>query len=253
MNMNAPSLIEKTHLMQFIQESDPYSALAMNQLELLQSKIKILTLEKGKFTYLPGHPSNQIYLIYSGSVRMVNFIENGKEFTSSLYNVGETFGELSLAGETIRGETAISCEKTVLISFKSDDLKELLEQNILFTLRLMRLIGARRHESENKLLQLFYAPVHSRLAKLLIHIATKRVKAFPLFPIQLRLTHEILASLAGTTRETTTVILNRFEKLGLIRKTKGAIFINDLQSLKALAQDRAAAEMAPTGAIPHVV
>src|SRR5688572_16708689 len=96
--------IEKTDLIQFIQESDPYSALSRGQLEGLQPKIKILSLEKGKFIYLPGHSSNQIYHIYSGSVRMVNFIESGKEFTSSLYHAGETFGELSLAGEAIRGE-----------------------------------------------------------------------------------------------------------------------------------------------------
>ncbi|HLG21483.1 MAG TPA: Crp/Fnr family transcriptional regulator [Candidatus Manganitrophaceae bacterium] len=252
--------MDKADLTRFIQECDLYSCFSSDQFALLQSKMKILSSEKGTFIYLPGDPSDQIYLIYSGSVRMATLIENGKEFTSSLYHAGETFGELGLAGELFRTETAITCEKTTLIGFKSDILKDLLRLNILFALKLMRLIGARRQESDNKLLQFFYAPVHSRLAKLLIHITTKRgappshaashpahAASHPAqLPIQLRLTHETLASLAGTTRETTTMILNRFEKLGLIEKSKGSISIKDLQSLKAFSQSRTLAEPAQT-------
>lgn len=224
--------MEKADLIPFIQSCDPYSVLSHHELETIHSKLRILVFEKGKSIYLPGHPSDQVYLVYSGSVRIATLMESGKEFTSSLYHIGETFGELSMAGEMARVEMAIAYEKSVLISLKTDLLSEPLKQNPLFTLGIMRLIGTRRYESENRLLQFFYAPVHSRLAKVLIHFATKQAKSPP--PIQLRLTHEILASLAGTTRETTTMILNRFQKLGIIHKSKGNIFVKDLQSLKAL-------------------
>lgn len=228
--------MEKADLIQFIQSCDPYSVLSHHELETIHSKSRILVFEKGKSVYLPGHPSDQVYLIYSGSIRIAALMESGKEFTSSLYHVGETFGELSIAGEMARVEMAIAYEKSVLISLKTDVLSEPLKQNPLFTLGIMRLIGTRRYESENRLLQFFYAPVHSRLAKVLIHFATKQAKPLSAPPpsIQLRLTHEILASLAGTTRETTTMILNRFQKLGIIHKSKGNIHIKDLQSLKAL-------------------
>lgn len=226
--------MEKTDLIQFIQSCDPYSILSHHELETIHSKMRILVTEKGKSIYLPGHPSDQVYLVYSGSVRIATLMESGKEFTSSLYHVGETFGELSMAGEMSRVEMAVSYERSVFISLKTDLLSELLKQNPLFTLGIMRLIGNRRYESENRLLQFFYAPVHSRLAKVLIHFANKQTKTPSSSPIQLRLTHEILASLAGTTRETTTMILNRFQKLGMIHKSKGNIFIKDLQSLKTL-------------------
>ncbi|MBI3805222.1 MAG: Crp/Fnr family transcriptional regulator [Nitrospirae bacterium] len=201
---------------------------------MIHSKVRVLIFEKGKSIYLPGHPSDQIYIVHSGSVRTATLMESGKEFTSSLYHAGETFGELSLAGEMARGEMAVSYEKSVLVALRTDFLFDFLKQNPLFTLGLIRLIGSRRCESENRLLQFFYSPVHSRLAKVLIHCATKQLKSPPLMPIQLRLTHEILASLAGTTRETTTMILNRFQRLGVIQKSKGNIFIKDLQSLKAI-------------------
>jgi CRP-like cAMP-binding protein len=227
--------MEKADLIPFVQSYEPYSVLFPHELETIHSKSKILVFEKGKSVYLPGHPSDQVYLIYSGSIRIATLMESGKEFTSSLYHVGETFGELSLAGEMARVEMAIAFEKSVLISFKTDLLSEPLKQNPLFTLGIMRLIGTRRCESENRLLQFFYAPVHSRLAKVLIHFATKQAKSpSPSPSIQLRLTHEVLASLAGTTRETTTMILNRFQKLGIIQKSKGNIHIKDLQSLKTL-------------------
>jgi|GEM_PF-6483797 len=226
--------VEKADLIQFIQSCDPYSLLSHPELETIHSKSRILTVEKGKSLYLPGHPSDQIYLIYSGSVRIATLMESGKEFTSSLYHVGETFGELSVAGEMARVEMAIAYERSIIVCFKTDLLSELLKQNPLFTLGIMRLIGARRYESETRLLQFFYAPVHSRLAKVLINFAAKQAKSPSSSPIQLRLTHEILASLAGTTRETTTMILNRFQKMGVIHKSKGNIFIKDLQSLKAL-------------------
>lgn len=226
--------MEKADLLPFIQSCDPYSVLSPYELETIHSKSRILVFEKGKSIYLPGHPSDQVYLVYSGSIRIATLMESGKEFTSSLYHVGETFGELSMAGEMARVEMAIAYEKSVLISLKTDLLSEPLKQNPLFTLGIMRLIGMRRCESENRLLQFFYAPVHSRLAKVLIHFATKQAKSPSPSSIQLRLTHEILASLAGTTRETTTMILNRFQRLGIIHKSKGNIHIKDLQSLKTL-------------------
>lgn len=252
MKNTASTVIEKSDLIQFIQSCRLYSILAPVELEALHSKSRILASEKGKFIYLPGHPSDQVYLIHTGSVRMATLMESGKEFTSSLYQTGETFGELGLAGERYRVEMAIACEKTVLICFRCEVLTDILRQNLLFTLGLMELIGSRRHESENKLLQFFYTPVHSRLAKLLVHFATKHAKVPMPLPIQLRLTHEILASLAGTTRETTTMILNRFEKMGLIHKSKGNIFIKDLQSLKAVCQNRASQEN-KTLTLPHAV
>ncbi len=237
----AQMTMEKTVLIRFIQSCDPYSLLSPDELETIHSnKIRILTFEKGKSIYLPGHPSDQVYLIYSGSVRIATLMESGKEFTSSLYHVGETFGELSLAGEMARVEMAMTYDRSILISLRTDLLSELLKQNSLFTLGIMRLIGARRYESENRLLQFFYAPVHSRLAKVLIHFATKQAKSPSSSPIQLRLTHEVLASLAGTTRETTTMILNRFQRLGMIHKTKGNIFVKDLQSLKTLSLNQSA-------------
>jgi CRP-like cAMP-binding protein len=184
---------------------------------------------------------------------MATLMESGKEFTSSLYHVGEAFGELGLAGEPYRVDMAISCEKTVLIGFKCEVLTDFLKQNLLFTLRFMQLIGSRRHESENKLLQFFYTPVHSRLAKLLIHFAAKHAKTPLPLPFQLRLTHEVLASLAGTTRETTTMILNRFEKMGMIHKSKGSIFIKDLQSLQAFCHSRTPLEENKAFTLPHAI
>lgn len=245
--------IERSELIQFIRGCELYSTLSPSEIEALHPHAKTVLYEKGKFIYLPGHPSDQIFHVYSGSVRMATLMESGKEFTSSLYHAGETFGELSLAGETHRVEMAISCEKTFLIAFKCEALTDLLRQNLLFTLRLMQLIGSRRHESENKLLQFFYTPVHSRLARLLIHFATKHTKVTALPPVQLRLTHEVLASLAGTTRETTTMILNRFEKMGMIHKSKGSIFIKDLQSLKAFYQNRTPLEQNKTLTLPQVI
>lgn len=245
--------IDKGELIQFLRGCDLHSVLTPAELDTLYPQAKTFTYEKGKFIYLPGHPSDYVYHIYSGSVRMATLMESGKEFTSSLYHAGETFGELGLAGETYRVEMAVSCEKTFLIGFKCEALIDLLKQNLLFTLRLMQLIGSRRHESENKLLQFFYTPVHSRLARLLIHFATKHTQVPLPLPVQLRLTHEILASLAGTTRETTTMILNRFEKMGMIHKSKGNIFIKDLQSLKAFYQNRTPLEQNKTLTLPQVI
>lgn len=245
--------IERSDLIQFIRGCELYSVFTSVELEALYPHVKTFFYEKGKFIYLPGHPSDQIYHIYSGSVRLATLMESGKEFTSALYQAGETFGELGLAGETHRVEMAISCEKTLLVGIKCDILTNFLKQNLLFTLRLMQLIGSRRHESENKLLQFFYTPVHSRLARLLIHFATKHAGVPLLLPIQLRLTHEVLASLAGTTRETTTMILNRFEKMGMIHKSKGSIFVKDLQSLKAFYQNRTPLEQNKTLTLPQVI
>ena len=50
--------------------------------------------------------------------------------------------------------------------------------------------------------------------------------------IQIKLTHEQLAALAGTSRETTTKILGEFADLGLVSLGRGRVNILDPQQLR---------------------
>jgi CRP-like cAMP-binding protein len=56
--------------------------------------------QRGQFIYLPGDPSDAVYFIRKGRVRLSFLSEEGERQTMAILGPGELFGELVLEGES---------------------------------------------------------------------------------------------------------------------------------------------------------
>jgi len=219
-----------------LKQFDLLDQLKESQLEELSKWIKDLKFQKGDLIYLPGEPSESVYFLKEGKVKLSYLGPEGKEFTVSILDQGEPFGEMSVVDEEDRSLKAEALADVVLCTISRRDFLHFADQTPELSLKIAKKIGQHRREIQNNLTNLLFKDVPTRLAGILRKLASEYgehnsegIRITPSF------THEEISQLIGSTRETTTANLNKFEAEGLIEKGRGNIVIKDEKGLKARA------------------
>ena len=95
-----------------------------------------------------------------------------------------------------------------------------------------KLIGRRRQRIERRLRNLLFRSNRQRIIHLLIELTEKYgSQSENGISLNIRLSHQEIASLIGSTRETVTVVLGQLKAQGLIDIARRRIMINDLQTM----------------------
>ncbi len=104
-------------------------------------------------------------------------------------------------------------------------------------LQIAKLMGLHKQELENRLEELLFLDVPTRLARTLLKLAEKhRRKLDDGIQVQIRITHRELAELIGTTRETTTAALSRLKREGIVTRKLGKLLIASPKRLQLLSE-----------------
>ena len=205
------------------------------ELEELGRYIQSVPYQAGEAIYFPGDPSDTIYTLHHGRVRLAYLDESGRRLTLAIIGQGQLFGETALVGEQKRRWIAEALEDTVLCIVHKDDFLRIARRNPDLALKISALIGERLVEVENKLEDLLFKGVHARLARTLLQLAQQYgTQDADGMSLRFQLTHEELAHLIGSTRETTSLALGDLERQGVISKQRGVVLIKNLERLKQI-------------------
>lgn len=166
-----------------------------------------------------GDLGDAIYLLKSGHVRLHRVTEDGKEITLAILGPGDVFGELALFKETHRQTFAEAIDDVHICAASVEDFSRLMGHKPQLTMMVASEIVRRRQEAETRIAGLAYGSVRMRLMHALRHLA--REHGEPLdreeIRIPLHLSHQELAYLIGTSRETCTVEIGKLQLAGLLR------------------------------------
>jgi len=193
---------------------------------------------KGEVLYLPGQLGNQLFLIKSGIVKLSRLLADGRELTLALLKPGDVFGELEVIGDAPRSAQATAYGPTVLCAMQKRDVLRWMQRKPDLALRITKLIGLRRHVIERCLERLLFRAAPAKLAALLLDLATQfgRQTTGGRLIIDVPLTHQELANLTGSVRETVSDVLLQFRDHGLIAIDRRRIELRDRAALTRLAE-----------------
>jgi CRP/FNR family transcriptional regulator len=181
---------------------------------------------RGATIYSEGDPSDAVYILKAGLVKIVSFSEKGAETILYILKPDEIFGALLLAEET-RPFTALALEDAVVTIIPRERLLELLGLVPTVALNFIKLLSQRVKKLGKELAEFSHSWSYHRLAKVLLELSEKYGEEVSTgILITLRLTHEDLANLIGTTRETVTTQINRFERMGLLSREDRHFIVN---------------------------
>ncbi|KKM09034.1 hypothetical protein SY88_21120 [Clostridiales bacterium PH28_bin88] len=177
----------------------------------------------------PEESADAVFFVSRGRVKVSYFSEDGKEFTVTILGPGEMYSRHSEG-------TVTALEETEVWLISMADFRRILAENPLLPLRLIRILGGILRETNNAIQNLAFREVSSRLARFLMRQAAERGKEGPeglVVPVEL--THEDIANLIGSSRQTVTSTLRRFDQNGIISLNRRHVMIKDWERLQELA------------------
>jgi CRP/FNR family cyclic AMP-dependent transcriptional regulator len=200
--------------------------LPANELQNLESDCKSRRLATGEVIYLPLDRADAVLALISGQVKLCHVTPDGKESILAFIEPGEIFGELCLLDTTDREELAISTQVSTIVLIPRNVMQELMGRHAELALGLTRLLGLRRLRIERRLKSLLFRSNRDRLLQLLLELVTDYAKNTPTgLEIRIKLSHQDVASLIGSTRETVTTALGELQTEGIVKLGRQRITI----------------------------
>jgi CRP-like cAMP-binding protein len=175
--------------------------------------------------YTCGDQDEMVYFIESGQVKLLMLSSEGKECLLAIHSAGDVFGELCLSGLGARLETATAMKQTMLKQIPSSQFLGRLSRDSLFE-GFVRYLAVRIADQQQVIANLVTVDSEQRLGQTLLQLARTMGKKDPRsIRIELRISHEELSAMVGTTRPRISLFMQRFHNLGLIETNRDRFLI----------------------------
>ncbi len=213
---------------------DLFFGLSQDEMSRVISYARNLCKARGEFIYMAGERADFVYVLRQGRVKLSVLSESGKETAIDIIGPGEIFGEFALVDESLRSNMTQALDDVAMWVFSKRDFAHLLEEAKL-SMNYIRLVGERRRRMEKKISDITSKDVSARVCELLHELSASTCEIGAALDALVPLTHYDLASLIGASRQTTTSVLNKLERSGIIELGRGWIRVKRLKDLQTYA------------------
>lgn len=202
------------------------------------SKIRKQTFAKYEYIYQSGEVADTIFVIKKGRVKIESKIDASRNIIKNVCIAGEFFGEYSIIGVGSRTDSAIALERTELFILSLEELFYQMRSHSNLTTNLINILGARLASAERKIESFIFKNSRTRIIEYLDELAKKRGQKVG-FEIVVRnfLTHQEIANITATSRQTVTTVLNELRNKNILIFNRKRLLIRDLDLLKAEAHN----------------
>ncbi|MBA5867231.1 MAG: helix-turn-helix domain-containing protein [Nitrospira sp. CR1.3] len=192
---------------------------------------------KDEYIFREGDPTEYFHIVKEGTVKCVKSSSDGKECTLKMLMPGDLFCCDAAAFDGARHPgTAQPMGKVSVLRMKKTAYLDMLRRNPEAALEVIKYLGNRLNEAQEKAKLLALDRADQRLAALLVDMAVRSgIKESQGVRLAVRLTRQDMADMVGTTTETAIRIMSRFKKDHLVSGTANRLVIRDLDRLKSLA------------------
>ena len=184
-------------------------------LSIINGGRKIVAFPKKQPIFAQGNPSDAIFYIQKGKVKLSVVSKTGKEATLSILTEGDFFGEACLTGQPFRLCSATAMTDCSVMRIDKTYMMEVLHREHALSDMFVAYLLTRNIRYEEDLVDQLFNSSEKRLARMLLLLAHfgKEGKPETLIP---KMSQETLAEMIGTTRSRVSFFMNRFRKLGFI-------------------------------------
>jgi len=218
---------------EIIQGLPLFQQLSEEEVNFLASKSEFKKKTKYSFIFLSDEPSNSIFFLLKGTIKIGTHSIDGKEIIKSIIHPKAMFGEMALMGEEKRLNFAKAMNENIeYLSINAADIVALMKRNHKLSIDLMSHIGHRLKRAETRLEALIFKDARSRIIDFLKDNIAKRGRQVGFEMVfKHSLTQQDIANLTGTSRQTVTSVLNELKKENLIYFNRKSILIRDMAKL----------------------
>ncbi len=216
----------------YLKKCPLFEKLSESQVARLEAASQTRTFPKGGMVYMPADAGESVFLLTSGRIKLYHITPDGKQTLLALIEPGEMFGELAVFDEGKREEFAEAMLAAKLIKIPKDAVQQLMEEEVKVAMGVTKLMGFRRRRVERRLKSLLFRSNRERLVHLLLELADQYGTRTPEgVRLGIKLSHQELASIIGSTRETVTVVLGELQSEGSVVIQRRQIILTQIDRL----------------------
>lgn len=216
-----------------ISEVDIFRDLSEREMDAIAAAAPMKTYNAGELLHSPAQPSEVLFILKKGRVRIFRVSADGRALTTAIITPGTIFGEMVLLGQRMYDNFAEALDDVTVCVMSRADVHRFLLSDARIAARITEILGRRLTDLEQRLSDSIFKSVPQRIATTLMTLAAEnRPRVLGARSPQIALTHQQIAALAGTSRETTTKVLREYAGRGLIRLARGRITVLDAERLK---------------------
>jgi CRP/FNR family transcriptional regulator, cyclic AMP receptor protein len=223
----------------FIRNYDLWCQLSDEEYKDLKVQHAVIEVPRGEYIYFEAYNHNKVYFVKEGTIKIGYIDDDGNEKVKEIIRKGELFGQFSLERDNLHGEFAQAYKDNVSIcAFTIDDFERLLKNRPDLALKYSKQVGAKLRNIENRLVNLLNKDVKTRLIHFLWQLVEQNLVESTAegFCMPNYLTHEDIASLIGSSRQTVTTMINELETEGVLSYNRQEICFLDVKKLQKRVQ-----------------
>jgi CRP/FNR family transcriptional regulator, cyclic AMP receptor protein len=191
-----------------------FSGLTKNELEPLCKVMHTRSYACGEVVVFQNdEDSRTLYIILTGVVHVAVITSEGKNTILATLRRGDFFGEMSLFDNEPRSASVIAAQNCDVVVLYRRDFFDILERYPKIALHLITEMSRRLRHSNRQINTLSMMSMYGRVAEVLIGLAREQGhRSNGMITIPVRPTHQVIADMAATSRETVSRILSQLQK-----------------------------------------
>lgn len=190
---------------------------------------------RGDFVFSAGGPGRNVYFLRSGRVKIFQPVASGREVILWFCLPGEIFGLTEVARGGGRSVSALACESCEVLCVALDQFKSFVEARPRIALLSMQVLSSRLRLLGEMHANVVSDDVDTRIAKLILRLAARHgVRHGSELRLTLPLTHQEIADMVGTRRQTVTSSLNNLRRRGVLSIDNHRIVVESEELLASL-------------------
>ncbi len=198
--------------------------------------VKKHIFKKDEYIFLPEEKALYVCLIRAGRVKIGVQSHDGRFIIKSILKEGDLFGELALFGDTFRKEFAQSMDAdTEIIMVPLESIEKKMKEDRVFCNEITQVIGKKLLRAQRRLESFVFKDAQSRIIQFLTDLVKEDGKRIGYEMLVPRFyTHQEIAHLTNTSRQTVTTVLSKLKTKNLIFIRRKKLLVRDLDELERL-------------------
>ena len=215
----------------YLNQVDALQDLSDVEIEQVSDQTYLVDHRSGHIFYMPDDPGDVLFILKKGRIQLYRMSPDGRKLIFAILQPGAIFGDMALVGQHLHQTYAQAIDDCTICVWNRKQVEEMFIDKPQIAFRFLEAVGNRLTQVEERLADVTFQPIATRLATLLLHLdregdSTGKLSGY---------THQYLADMLGTYRETTTQILNQFKAQSLIQTGRKTIDILDKGGLERIA------------------
>ncbi len=222
---------ERIRLLSMVDVFEPLSA---EEIGRLDERLPDAHLETGDIFYSPDDPSEKVFILRRGKVRLYKLADDGREFTLAVVDAGTMFGEMTLTAQRLQSAYAQAMEPSEVSMMLRQDLERLILEKPQVGLQIAHLLSERLRRYEIRLEDITLKDVPTRLASMILLLVEAEgvVTSEGYIRIPTHYTHQALGTMIGTSREAVSRAFGVLQAETIVELRRRMIYVKNLEALK---------------------